>query len=118
MRVRVLWIFSISILIGLSAVASEGMRIVFPRSVVGVVQHGNLMIVVNYEKADTNRILELVWDSEDESGSSVLEITTKNNGIPFSKDLNLSVGEYTFVATLYRSDSTKIVTKEVRFVTR
>ena len=98
--------------------ASEEVRIVFPRSVVGILQHGNLMVVVNYEKANTNRVLELIWDSEGESGGSTVEINTENNGIPVVKDLDMSPGEYVFVATLYRNDGTRIVAIETRFVTR
>lgn len=113
-------LFVLSVFVLSSGVAaSDEITIRFPRSVVGVSQHGNLLVVVNYQNDARNRELELVWDSTDgegECGSSAIEITAESNGIPFTKDLTLSAGEYVFVATLYRSDGSKAIDRQTRFV--
>lgn len=120
MRKHVAWrlvVISVLVLSANVMLASEEVQIVFPRSVVGVSQHGNVLVVVNYQKNEKNRWVELIWDSiEGEFGSSAVEINSKNNGIPITKDLILSAGEYVFVATLYRSDGSKVVDRQVRFV--
>lgn len=105
---------------GMRMSASEEVLITFPHSLVGTSRHGNLLVVVNYQRNDANKFLELVWDSEEgECGSSAVEITAENNGIPLAVDLVLSAGEYTFEATLHKSNGTKMIaTPQVRFVTR
>lgn len=107
----------VSVAVG-SVKASEELSIVFPRSIVGVSQHGNFLVVVNYQKDERNRWVELAWDSGADCGSSAVEINSQNNGIPIAKDLVLSAGEYVFVATLYRNDGSKAVARQTRFVTR
>lgn len=102
-----------------SASGREEVLITFPRSVVGVSQHGNLLVVVHFRKDDKNRKIDLVWKSPDgEWGSSEAEIDPKNDGVPIAKDLVLSAGAYTFTATLHRSDGSKKSTTRIRFVTR
>lgn len=107
------------VLAGVASSASEELRITFPRPLAGMSSpyHGNTLVVVHYRMDDKNRELDLSWDSPDgESGRSVTDISPQNDGIPVTKDLNLSAGEYTFVATLYRSDGTKVVATQTRFV--
>lgn len=102
-----------------SASDREEVLITFPNSVVGVPQHGNLLVVVHFRKDDKNRLIDLVWESPDgECGRSSVEIDSRNDGVPIAKDLVLSAGEYTFVATLHRSDGSKTSTTRMRFVTR
>jgi len=100
------------------AMASEEVRITFPHLTPDASRRGNLLVLVHYSENDKNRELELVWNSEAESGSSVVEINAENNGIPISKTLVLSAGEYKFVATLYRSDGSTVVATQTRYVTR
>lgn len=107
----------VSVAVG-SVMASEEVMIKFPRSIIGMSRHGNLLVVVNYQKDDKNRWIELAWDSENEFGSSAAEITAETNGVPFTKDLVLSGGEYIFVATLYRSDGSTKVDRQQIFVTQ
>ena len=97
---------------------SEEVLITFPRSVVGISQHGNLLVVVHFRKDDKNRAIDLVWESDEEYGRSVAEIDSRNDGVPIAKDLVLSAGEYVFVATLHRCDGSKTITTKTRFVTR
>ncbi len=121
MRKHVAWIVAsvLAVSICQAISASEELRITFPHSVPGMLRYGNVLVAVSYYEDDRNRELELVWDSPDgEGGSSTTEITSENNGIPVVKDLVLSAGEYTFVATLYRSDGSKAVASQTRFVTR
>lgn len=103
-----------------SASASDGgeVLITFPNSVVGVSQHGNLLVVVHFRKDDKNRLIDLVWESPDgEYGRSSAEIDSRNDGVPIAKDLVLSTGAYTFTATLYRSDGSKTSASKTRLVT-
>lgn len=118
MKRRVLVVFSLLVLVGIVALASEEIMIKFPRSIVGIMRHGNLLVVVNYQRDDRNRWIELAWDSDNEFGSSAVEITAETNGVPFAKDLVLSAGEYVFVATLYRSDGSTKVARQHIFVTQ
>ena len=93
--------------------------ITFPRSVVGVTQHGNLLVVVHFPKDDKNRLIDLVWESPDgEYGRSSADIDSRNDGVPIAKDLVLSSGEYVFTATLHKSDGSKTRTVRTRFVAR
>lgn len=104
---------------GVASSASEEVRITFPRPIAGMTPacHGNILVVVHYRMDDRNRELDLSWDSPDgESGGSMTDISSKNDGIPVVKDLILAAGQYTFVATLYRSDGTKVVATQTRFV--
>ncbi len=118
-KIALLVLSMIVLFSGVIVPASEEVTITFPRSVVGVSQHGNFLVVVNYQKAEGNEQIELTWDSASgECGRSVVSITPENNGIPVVKDLILPVGEeYIFVATLYRRDGSKAVASQTRFVT-
>lgn len=120
MKRRVLVVFSLLVLVGIVALASEEVMIKFPRTIVGMSRRGNCLVVVHYQTDERNRVLNLSWDSldADESGSSEINITYENNGIPLAKDLDLSAGEYVFVATLYRSDGSTKETRQTIFVTR
>lgn len=113
-------VLSLVLLTGAVALASdEEVLITFPHSVPDIQRHGNLLVVVHYRKDDRNRKLEVEWDSKDgDAGRSVVEIDAKNNGIPVSRDLNLSAAEYVFVVTLYRSDGSKATTIKSRLATR
>ncbi len=119
-NIALLVVLSVLVLsVGRTVSASEEVTITFPNSVVGVSQHGNLLVVVHFRKDDKNRKIDLVWESPDgEYGRSVADIDPKNDGVPIAKDLVLSAGEYVFVATLHRSDGSKTVATRTRFVTR
>jgi hypothetical protein len=100
--------------------ASDELWITFPRYLFGGMSgHGNVLVVVHYCENEKNLELELVWGSPDgEEGRSVTDITSENNGVPVAKDLFLSAGKYIFTATLHRSDGSKVVVSQTRFVTR
>ena len=109
------------VLSAVSAPASDKKEVLiaFPRSAVGVTQHGNLLVVVHFPKDDKNRAGDLVWESPDgEYGRSLAEINSGNDGVPIVKDLVLSSGEYVFIVTLHKSDGSKISTTRTKFVAR
>ena len=108
----------LSAVVGLAAASAE-LRLTFPHSVPGMSGHGNVLVVGHYCENEKNRELEIAWSSPDgEEGVSSTSINSQNNGIPVAKDLLLSAGEYVFVATIRRSDGSKVVVSQTRFVTR
>lgn len=100
--------------------ADKEILISFPQAVVGHAQRGNVLFVIHYKENDNNRRLVIVWGDEESGfgGSSEVRITSENNGLPVARDLDLPTGTYKFFAELIKSDGSKCVTNERRFVTR